>query len=239
MPRTSHPITMAILAEAEKRFRFDNEAGVLRYRFAIYQGRNPKQPGDILGSRSADGSYRARTWLLGRNYLASRLMVARSLNPRCDADLEAFNLSYVDHREGRTRKPKIMKHAIEEHAELNDRGGGTQLSKGESIDKLRLVTHRQNMVNRKISSANSSGMTGVKPYPTKKRGMLWEAHIGLNNKLRVIGRFSSFASAVDARLMAEIKYYGEHAPSLSRPNHPYHADAVAMRNRLRARGLIS
>lgn len=79
---------------------------------------------------------------------------------------------------------------------------------------LRLATHQQNMWNRAISSRNKSGVLGVHWNRFKQK---WRARIRVNGKVKELGDFKRLESAERARLRAEIKYYGEFAPSLSRP----------------------
>lgn len=71
---------------------------------------------------------------------------------------------------------------------------------------LRIVTRSQNNSNRKISSINISGCTGVLWH---SRDKIWEAYIGKGNKKYYLGRYDSFEDAVRARKEAEEKYYKE------------------------------
>ena len=75
-------------------------------------------------------------------------------------------------------------------------------------ENLRIVTPQQNAFNRAIQTNNTSGHTGVSLV---KRNNKWLARIGFNGKRIVIGTFDSYEEAVEARKMAEIKYYGEYS----------------------------
>lgn len=213
MPIEPFEITLEVLAEAEKRFVFDFESGVLRYRLPITKGRNPKAVGDVLGSRSANGEYRARTWLLGKNWLGYRLLAAAALKPVKQRDLDGFNRTYIDHRTG------------------------SQSAMGRARDdapgNLRSTTHAENMRNRKISIRNKSGISGVRWYAPKH---MWQVDIGRDGKCWVIGHYDDFDEAVIARLVAETVLYGDVASAVSRPHHKFHALACEIRDDLQAGG---
>jgi hypothetical protein len=71
---------------------------------------------------------------------------------------------------------------------------------------LRKCTSSQNSMNSSFSSANKSGTTGV--IKIKTNG-LWRAFIGLNRKQKFLGEYINKQDAINARLRAEIKYFGE------------------------------
>lgn len=74
-------------------------------------------------------------------------------------------------------------------------------------ENLRVVTHEENMRNRRAHQANSaSGLLGVHYNSSKKR---WVAQIAVNKKQKHIGNFVNEREAVRARKKAEIKYWGE------------------------------
>ena len=73
---------------------------------------------------------------------------------------------------------------------------------------MRIVTPQQNAFNRAIQTNNTSGHKGVSLV---KRNNKWLARIGFNGKRIVLGTFDSYEEAVEARKMAEIKYYGEYS----------------------------
>ena len=75
-------------------------------------------------------------------------------------------------------------------------------------ENLRIVTPQQNAFNRAIQTNNTSGHKGVSLV---KRNNKWLARIGFNGKRIVLGTFDSYEEAVEARKMAEIKYYGEYS----------------------------
>lgn len=68
---------------------------------------------------------------------------------------------------------------------------------------LVLKTNAENMKNRKLSKANTSGKTGV--CYSESKGM-WTAYITVNYKNIHLGDFAKFEDAVSARLFAEKKY---------------------------------
>ena len=75
-------------------------------------------------------------------------------------------------------------------------------------ENLKIVTQQQNAFNRAIQTNNTSGHKGVSLV---KRNNKWLARIGFNGKRIVLGTFDSYEEAVEARKMAEIKYYGEYS----------------------------
>lgn len=77
---------------------------------------------------------------------------------------------------------------------------------------LRLATRSQNLRNKSIQSNNTSGALGVS---WDKRRKKWEYRIKAEG-VQHIGVFAEFEDAVAARKAAEIKYFGEFAPSLCR-----------------------
>ena len=74
---------------------------------------------------------------------------------------------------------------------------------------LRLCTKQENSMNSSKSKNNTSGIIGV--Y-WDKQNEKWMASIGINYKSKYLGRFINKNDAIKARLLAEIKYFGEFAP---------------------------
>ena len=70
-------------------------------------------------------------------------------------------------------------------------------------ENLRIVTHQENLRNRKISAINTSGYTGVWFKP---RRQTWEARLG---KIW-LGHFDTAEEANAARLKAEAEQWGIH-----------------------------
>lgn len=87
----------------------------------------------------------------------------------------------IDHRNGNTRD--------------NTRGN------------LRECTQSENMMNTRLSAANTSGVKGVHWHKCKKK---WCASIGVNRKLIALGSFPNKDSAIKARMEAEYVYFGEY-----------------------------
>lgn len=71
---------------------------------------------------------------------------------------------------------------------------------------LRIATQGENTRNRKISSNNTSGKTGVS---FDKRKNQWVAYIGYNKNNIYLGAFVNRQDALNARIEAEKKYFGE------------------------------
>jgi hypothetical protein len=77
------------------------------------------------------------------------------------------------------------------------------------IENLRVVTSRQNAMNRPLRCDNLSGHVGVYWVGSLNK---WMAQIKVDGKQKTIGRYKTLAEAVDARKDAEQRY-GYH------PNH--------------------
>lgn len=72
---------------------------------------------------------------------------------------------------------------------------------------LRVCTKQQNEFNKKAPLNNASGIIGVS---FDKKAKKWEAYITLNKHRKSLGRFKNKNDAVEARRMAEEKYFGEY-----------------------------
>lgn len=70
---------------------------------------------------------------------------------------------------------------------------------------LRAATAAENSRNRSVQKNSTSGVLGVNWY---NQGNKWHAQIGHNKQIFHLGYFSDKESAIKARLMAELKYYG-------------------------------
>ena len=85
-------------------------------------------------------------------------------------------------------------------------------------DNLRVVTNRQNNMNRGILRNNTSGFSGVSFY--KNLGK-WRAKIKINGKCTHLGYFANKQDAIAARKQATESVFGEFAhPSLIQEERP-------------------
>lgn len=91
----------------------------------------------------------------------------------------------VDHK----RHPPVPEHKIDNRKE-----------------NLRIVTIEQNNRNKSKQHNNKSGVIGIH-WDDKKNG--WIAQISVNNKKKHIGIFANKEDAIEARIAAEIKYFGD------------------------------
>lgn len=78
-------------------------------------------------------------------------------------------------------------------------------------ENLRLCDTKQNTRNCRISKNNTSGYPGVGITPSGR----WRSRITVDRKEIRLGTFDTFEDAKKARIEAEIKYFGEFAPSLN------------------------
>lgn len=73
-----------------------------------------------------------------------------------------------------------------------------------NVTNCKWTTHTIQSRNQRKRKDNASGVVGVSWCNSKSK---WTAHIGLNNKQIMIGRFKIFKDAVDARKRAEREYW--------------------------------
>jgi hypothetical protein len=73
---------------------------------------------------------------------------------------------------------------------------------------LRIATDVQNNRNKRIGSANLSGIKGVSWH---LRDMKWQANIRVNSKSKFLGYFNRISDAKEAYNRAAKKYFGEFA----------------------------
>ena len=75
-----------------------------------------------------------------------------------------------------------------------------------SIDNLRVVSLRDNAINRGIHSNNKSGFSGVHWLDNKQQ---WRARISISNGKRKEKCFKTKEDAINQRLIWEKEYYGD------------------------------
>lgn len=74
-------------------------------------------------------------------------------------------------------------------------------------ENLRICSTRQNTMNQDVSKNNTSGITGV---GWDKKSNKWIAYIKVNYRQITLGRFTNLDDAIQARMDAEIEYFGEY-----------------------------
>ena len=74
------------------------------------------------------------------------------------------------------------------------------------IDNLRLATHAQNMLNKRIHGNNTSGIKGVS---FDKHRQKWRANIQMGHKAKHLGRFDTRELAAAAYAVASVELHGE------------------------------
>lgn len=75
---------------------------------------------------------------------------------------------------------------------------------------LRPATSTQQKINTGMRCDNSSGIRGVWFDAPRRK---WSARIGVEKRKIFLGRFDSIDLAAEARRLAELRYFGEYAPS--------------------------
>lgn len=91
------------------------------------------------------------------------------------------------------------------------------------IKNLRKITQAQNSMNRKVSKNNKSGVSGVYFCNTWKK---WKAQITFYKTKINLGVFQNYEDAVNARLNAEKKHFGEFSRLLSKLPEPSNPDGL-------------
>ena len=74
------------------------------------------------------------------------------------------------------------------------------------LSNLRICTQLDNSKNHKVSKNNKTGITGVTWHKASSK---WEARITIGGKRINLGTFNNLEDAKQARLEAELKYFGE------------------------------
>lgn len=87
-----------------------------------------------------------------------------------------------------------------------DHKDGNKLNNQKS--NLRICSHKENGMNRKVQNNNKSGYKGVHIHKLTGK---WRAMISINNKSMHLGLFNNKEKAVKAYNDAAKKYYGEFA----------------------------
>lgn len=79
-----------------------------------------------------------------------------------------------------------------------------------AIGNLRPATHAENSRNLPLMRSNTSGVTGVYWYRQRSN---WRALIECGGKLISLGYHTTKEAAITARKTAEVRYFGEFAPT--------------------------
>ena len=124
-----------------------------------------------------------------------------------------YGLTYYAMR--RCCNPDIHTTTVRMHRVIMDAPPGMQVDhiNGNGLDNrrdnLRLATHSQNQANRRYKApGKSSQFLGVS---WRKREKQWRAQIGINGKLRWLGRFDAEIDAALAYNEAALELHGEFA----------------------------
>ena len=79
--------------------------------------------------------------------------------------------------------------------------------------ELRICDRNKNALNKGLYKNNTSGVTGVSWHKQQEK---WSAYIQIEHKNMYLGSFNSFDDAVNARLIAEQKYFKEYSRNAER-----------------------
>lgn len=79
--------------------------------------------------------------------------------------------------------------------------------------ELRICNRNKNALNKGLYKNNTSGVTGVSWHKQQEK---WNAYIQIEHKNIYLGLFDSFDDAVNARLIAEQKYFKEYSRNAER-----------------------
>lgn len=136
----------------------------------------------------------------------------------CDADLAIFNWSVLS-AENPYAIRKINRKQKSMHVIIMERmRDGKPLEKGQMVDhvnmntldnrrtNLRIVTKRQNMLNRGKPKSNTSGHKNIY-WATRER--LYVVKLKIDGKNKTIGYFHDIDVAIQERDRAITKYFGE------------------------------
>ena len=93
-----------------------------------------------------------------------------------------------------------------EWPEMLDHINGDRLDN--RLKNLRPVSKRENNFNKKMRGDNTSGVIGVRWHKQRHK---WNARIALDGKERSLGMYDNIEAAREARLKAELQYFGEYS----------------------------
>ena len=79
-----------------------------------------------------------------------------------------------------------------------------------NVENLRWATHRENSMNQKISSNNTSGFKGISFH---KKTNKWTSYIFFDGKKQHLGYFDKIEDAVNARVRKADELFGEYKNS--------------------------
>ena len=132
-------------------------------------------------------------------------------------DLEDYNLIkdycwYINNRgyvSAKNDNKQILLHRVilqlDDDCEIDHKHGNKSRHDNRKSN-LRPCTHSKNMMNVGLRRDNTSGVTGVTWH---KHDQKWIARITVNGVRQLLGKYDNFEDAVNARKVAEDKYYGE------------------------------
>lgn len=142
-----------------------------------------------------------------------------------DADLGDDRWNLWEHANQRYARRRRGLRIVTLHRVILARMLGRELAAGEEVDhrngfgldnvraNLRLATRTENARNLALARNNTSGATGVL---WDKHANKWRACIRVDGRLIHLGYFTDFNAAVAVRREAELRYFGEFSPILSR-----------------------
>lgn len=87
-------------------------------------------------------------------------------------------------------------------------------------ENMRIVTRKENSINRGLQSNNKSGVSGVYFYDG-----YWIAKLQ-RESLEVYGYFKTKEEAINQRLLWEIQYFGEYAPQANTGGMQYESNII-------------
>lgn len=93
--------------------------------------------------------------------------------------------------------------AVPDGMEIDHKNGNPS---DNTLNNLRLATHAQNGVNRKVPSNSTSGHKGVSQ---RKGANRWRAYITVTGKRKYIGDFPTIEGAIHARTQMAKAIHGE------------------------------
>lgn len=149
-----------------------------------------------------------RAWIIFNSVYAGKVAGAKAYTPAGNPLAVAIGLKTGSYKKDHTAHRiawEIVNGPIPKGMEIDHINGNAHDNR---ITNLRLATHQQNMLNRRMYRNNTSGHKGFSYDKSRKK---WSANIQVARKSTSLGRFDSIEDAITAYAKASQEKHGQFA----------------------------